>query len=114
MRNWNIVDAAEAFAEVVELALTRGPQRVVSRERRAVVVLDEAEYQRLSAPVPTRAVRGFSGKELFEIMQNSPIAVAIRDGDLPEDFLERSQRASRNRECCAGPAEGGRNVDAAD
>lgn len=97
MRNWNIADAAETFAQVVELALTRGPQRVVSRERRAVVVLDEAEYQRLSGRVPARAVRGFSGKELFEIMQNSPTAAAIRDGDLPEDFLERSQKASRDQ-----------------
>lgn len=114
MRNWNLADAAETLAQVVELALTCGPQRVVSREQRPVVVLDEAEYQRLSERVPARAVRGFSGKELFEIMQNSPIAAAIRDGDLPEDFLERSQKASRHRECCAGPTEGAGNVDAAD
>lgn len=80
MRNWNIADAAETFAEVVELALTRGPQRLVSREQRAVVVLDEAEYKRLSERVPARAVRGFSGKELFEIMQNSPIGCHPRRG----------------------------------
>jgi prevent-host-death family protein len=112
MRNWNLADAAVTFARVVEEALTRGPQRVVSRERRAVVVLDEAEYQRFAERVPARAVRGFGGKELFEIMQNSPIAAAIRDGDLPEDFLERSREASRHCECCTGRS--ARNVDAAD
>jgi hypothetical protein len=114
MRNWNLADAAETLAEVVELALTSGPQRLVGREQNAVVVLGEAEYQRLTDRVPARAVRGFSGKELFEIMQNSPIAAAIRDGDLPEDFLERSQRASRHCECCVRRAESARNVDAAD
>lgn len=114
MRNWNLIDAAETLAEVVELALTRGPQRVVARERCAVVVLDEAEYQRLAERVPPRAVRGFSGKELFDIMQNSPIAAAIRAGDLPEDFLERSQEASRHCECCVTRTERARNVDAAD
>ena len=114
MRNWNLADAAETLVRVVELALTTGPQRVVSHEGRAVVVLDEAEYQRLIERVPARAVRGFSGKELFEIMQNSPIAAAIRDGDLPEDFLERSQKASRHCECCVRRTESARNVDAAD
>jgi hypothetical protein len=114
MRSWNVADAAETLAKVVELALTSGPQRVVSRERRAVVMLDEREYQRLTGRVPAGAVRGFSGKELFDIMQNSPIAAAIRDGDLPEDFLERSEKVSRDCECCAGRTEGVRNVDAAD
>jgi hypothetical protein len=104
MRNWNLDDAAGMFAQVVELALTAGPQRVVSRERRAVVMLDEAEYQRLTEREPARAVRGFSGKELFKIMQNSPIAAAIRDGDLPEDWLERSQEASRHCECSRSSA----------
>lgn len=113
MRNWNIADAAEAFAEVMELALTSGPQRLVSREQNAVVVLGETEYQRLAERVPARAVRGFGGKELFEIMQNSPIAAAIRNGDLPEDFLERSQKASRHCECCVTPTESARDMDAA-
>ncbi|HEX8455670.1 MAG TPA: hypothetical protein VF647_26550 [Longimicrobium sp.] len=107
------MDAAETLAEVVELALTSGPQRVVSRERRAVVMLGEAEYQRLAERVPAPAVRGFGGKELFEIMQNSPIAAAIRDGDLPEDFLERSREASRHSECCTGWTGSAREMDAA-
>src|SRR4028118_213531 len=72
-----------------------------------------AEYQRLTGPAPARAVRGFSGKELFEIMQNSPIAAAIRDGDLPEDFLERPQKASRHCESCTGRPEGTGSLDAA-
>jgi hypothetical protein len=114
MRNWNMADAAETFAQVVQLALTSGPQRVVIRERRAVVVLDEAEYQRLTGRVPAGVVRGFSGKELFDIMQNSPIAAAIRDGDIPEDWLERSREASRHCECCVRRTESARNVDAAD
>ena len=114
MRNWNLADAAETLAEVVELALTSGPQRVVSRERRAVVMLAEAEYQRLAGRAPARAVRGFSGKELFDIMQNSQIAAAIRDGGLPEDWLERSQETARHCECCDTPTESGCSLNAAD
>ncbi|HEY0155552.1 MAG TPA: hypothetical protein VGB92_26385 [Longimicrobium sp.] len=114
MRNWNLADAAVTFDQVAEHALTGGPQRVVGREQGAVVVLDEAEYQRLVKRVPVRAVRGFGGKELLEIMQNSPLAAAIRDGDIPEDWLERSREASRHCECCVRRTESGRNVDAAD
>ncbi|HEX8210242.1 MAG TPA: hypothetical protein VF584_08640 [Longimicrobium sp.] len=114
MRNWNLADAAVTFAQVVEHALTGGPQRVVSRRRSAVVVLTETEYQRLVQRMPAHSVRGFGGKELIEIMQNSPIAAAIRDGDLPEDWLERSREASRNCECCVRRTESARNVDAAD
>ncbi|HEX8831720.1 MAG TPA: hypothetical protein VF705_11160 [Longimicrobium sp.] len=114
MRNWDLVDAAEKLSKVVDLALADGPQRVASHGSRAVVVLDEGEYQRLAGQVAAGAVRGFGGREIFEIMQNSPLAQGIRDGDIPEDWLERSQEASRHCECCGRRGERDRGVDAAD
>lgn len=112
MTNWELADAAEKLAKLVELALASGPQRVMSGQR-AVVVLDEAEYQRLTGQVPAGAI-GFGGKEIFDMMQNSPLAQGIRDGDIPEDWLERSREASRHCECCGRRRERARGVDAAD
>ena len=116
MRTWEWTDAEQRLSEVAELALNSGPQRIAGSVRGAVVVLDEAEYRRLTEREPAGArtsIRGFGGKELFDIMQNSPLAQGIRDGDIPEDWLERSREASRHCECCAR-RQRGRNVDAAD
>jgi prevent-host-death family protein len=116
MRTWEMPDAEQRLSEVAELALKSGPQRITGSERGAVVVLDAAEYRRLTEREPAGArtsIRGFGGKELFDIMQNSPLAQGIRDGDIPEDWLERSREASRHCECCARRQQD-RNVDAAD
>ncbi len=44
--DWKLADAKMKFSEVVRRALTEGPQRVVRRSD-AVIVLAEAEYERL-------------------------------------------------------------------
>ncbi len=113
MTNWELPDAEETFVRVAEMALLSGPQRVVSADR-AVIVLDEMEYRRVTRQVPAGAIHGFGGREIIEIMQNSPLAQGIRDGDIPEDWLERSQEASRHCECCVRRREHERSVDAAD
>lgn len=114
MNSWEPEDAASRFSELMQLALRSAPQRIRTRTGSAVVVLDEAEYMRLSALKPAATIRGFSGKELIDVMQNSPLAQGIRDGDIPEDWLERSREASRHCECCARRAEDHLNADAAD
>lgn len=48
---WNLADAKNRFSEVVNLALTEGPQRV-RRRKDAVVVLAAAEFERLTGQRP--------------------------------------------------------------
>ncbi len=44
--DWNLADAKNRFSELVNLALTSGPQRV-NRRRDSVIVMSIAEYERL-------------------------------------------------------------------
>ena len=43
---WNLADAKNRFSELVNLALTQGPQRV-RRRKEEVVVMSAKEYERL-------------------------------------------------------------------
>lgn len=47
MTNWQLAEAKNKLSEVMNQALTIGPQRI-RRRNDAVVVISEAEYQRLS------------------------------------------------------------------
>lgn len=49
---WKLEDAKARFSEVVRRAHAEGPQAVTVRGRRAVVVLDAEDYERLAAPRP--------------------------------------------------------------
>lgn len=51
MFDWQFAEAQNRFNEVVELALTEGPQRVTHLGD-AVVVLSEAEYERITGKRP--------------------------------------------------------------
>ena len=59
MTDWNLQDAKNRFSAVVREALAGYPQHVTRRGKRAVVVLAEAEYDRLrrleSATAPSLA-----------------------------------------------------------
>jgi len=48
---WNLADAKNRFSEVVNLALTQGPQRVRRRKDTLVVVVADA-FERLTGPRP--------------------------------------------------------------
>ena len=48
--SWRLRDARDRFSELVEKALTEGPQHVTRRGRPAVVVISEAEYRTLAEP----------------------------------------------------------------
>ena len=49
--NWNLSEAKNRFSELVNLALTKGPQRV-TRRKDAVVVIAAEEYERLTGKLP--------------------------------------------------------------
>lgn len=49
--SWKLAEAKNRFSEVVKRALSEGPQRV-TRRNDAVVILSEAEYQRLTGQRP--------------------------------------------------------------
>lgn len=44
---WQLADAKNRFSELVEKALTEGPQPVMRRNRDSVVVISVRDYQRL-------------------------------------------------------------------
>jgi antitoxin Phd len=50
--SWKLEDAKARFSEVVRRAHAEGPQAVTVRGRRAVVVVDAEEYERLARPEP--------------------------------------------------------------
>ena len=45
--DWNLADAKNRFSEVVNLALTQGPQRV-RRRKHMVVIVSADEYEKLT------------------------------------------------------------------
>jgi antitoxin Phd len=49
---WNLADAKNRFSEVVNLALTEGPQRV-RRRKDTVVVVAATEFERLTGQRPS-------------------------------------------------------------
>ena len=49
--DWQLADAKNRFSELVSRALTEGPQRV-TRRNEAVVLVAEAEYERLTGKRP--------------------------------------------------------------
>jgi prevent-host-death family protein len=56
---WKLEDAKARFSELVRRAHDEGPQAVTVRGRRAVVVVDADEYQRLAAAKPTLGLVDF-------------------------------------------------------
>lgn len=97
MRTWEMPDAEQRLAEVAELAIGAGPQRITGGARGAVVVLDEAEYRRLAGAegVDASAPPARERPSLVEFMRNSPLADAFRDGLLPEDIFDQIREQSR-------------------
>jgi prevent-host-death family protein len=52
---WTVAQAKAKFSEVIDRALTEGPQTVTRKGRTAVVVVDAAEWQRKTKRVGTLA-----------------------------------------------------------
>lgn len=62
---WPLQDAKARFSEVVRRAQDEGPQRITVHGRDSVVVVSEAEFQRLKG--------GRSGRELVDLLAASPL-----------------------------------------
>lgn len=78
--SWRLRDARDRFSELVEKALTEGPQHVTRRGRPAVVVISEAEYQTLVKPGRSLAEYLLSAPKVgFEIERMN---LKLRDVDL--------------------------------
>jgi prevent-host-death family protein len=50
---WKLEDAKARFSELVRRAHVEGPQSVTVRGRRAVVVVDAEDYERMAQPKPS-------------------------------------------------------------
>lgn len=66
MMEWQLADAKNRLSEVVNRALTVGPQRI-TRRKECVVVLSEAEYERLTGNQPTLVEYLLDGPDLSDL-----------------------------------------------
>lgn len=78
--SWQLQEAKNRFSEVVDEALTHGPQTVTRHGREVVVVMSMEEYRRIKQPKST----------LVEFLQVSPLAAVeldiTRNKDLPREI----------------------------
>ncbi len=76
---WKLQDAKNRFSEVVDRALTEGPQVVTRHGEKTVVILSFREYERMTRPK----------ESLAEFLLHSPLAASDleieRDRGLPRD-----------------------------
>ena len=52
-REWQLQQAKNRLSELVDMALSEGPQVVTRRGKEAVVVVSAEEYRRLAKPQPS-------------------------------------------------------------
>lgn len=74
--SWQLQEAKNRFSEVVDEALTHGPQTVTRHGREVVVILSMEEYRRMQKPK----------NSLVEFFQNSPLADVELDLTRSKDF----------------------------
>jgi prevent-host-death family protein len=68
---WSLAEAKAKFSEVVEKALTEGPQHVTRNGRPAVVVVTEAEWLRVSG----------QGKSFAEVLFDPSVRGLLTDDE---------------------------------
>ena len=64
--DWHLADAKNRFSELVSRTLTEGPQRV-TRRNEAVVMVAEAEYERLTGKRPGFVEFLLNGPDLSDL-----------------------------------------------
>lgn len=80
---WKLQDAKARFSELVDRALTEGPQHVTRRGAPTVVVISELEYEK------SKQARKRKRKSLIEVLQNCPapeIFDVVEEGRRAPDF----------------------------
>lgn len=73
---WKLQDAKNHFSQVVNYALTEGPQEVTKRGENSVVVLSYDLYRSLIQPK----------EDIVDFLQNSPLKGLKLDLDRKKDF----------------------------
>jgi antitoxin Phd len=76
---WNLADAKNRFSELINLALTKGPQQV-NRRKDKVIVISAKEYEKL---------KGKEGK-FKDFLLNGPSLEGVnlsRDASAPRDII---------------------------
>lgn len=86
MRTWTLFDAKNKFSEVVNRALTEGPQAVTRRGKSAVIVVSTREFQRL-VDTANAASPSAPPKDLWEFLRSLDL------GDLEIDYSHRDAPA---------------------
>ena len=91
MKTWKLIEAQQCLGEVVRRAVSCGPQRLEGHDG-DVVVVDAAEYARLThdEDLPEAGVEGES-ISFLEMMQRSPWAEAMRSGDWPWEWDDKTR-----------------------
>jgi prevent-host-death family protein len=78
---WQLAEAKNKFSQIVEMALSEGPQFVSKHGREAVVVVSAADYRRLTGQ--ERSFREYlRAGESFEGVELARDRSAMRDVDL--------------------------------
>ena len=72
---WALQDAKNRFSELVDRALSDGPQTVTRHGRKTVIIISADEYGRMTTPQGS----------FCEFMRKSPLAGAQLDIDRPRD-----------------------------
>lgn len=97
MKNWKIPYPDKELNQIVRQAFYREPQRVTLNDDIQVIVVSAAEYARLTGETPAQEAAASETDErrteasLFEFMQNSPWAEAVRDGDWPWEWDDETR-----------------------
>ena len=80
---WQLQDAKNRFSELVEKAITLGPQTVTKRGIETVVVLSVEEYKKLTRPK----------SDLIDFFKSSPLHDVEIDLERNKDFPREIGRA---------------------
>ena len=75
-KTWQLQEAKNKFSEVVERAISEGPQTVSRRGKNAVIILSCTEYERLKG----------DKKGMVEFFRKSPLRGMDFDGERPRDL----------------------------
>ena len=87
MTTWTLERARDRLSELVRRALAHEPQLVTRGNHDAVVVIAREDYEQLVGP-----------ENLADFLRNSPLAEAVRAGEIPEDAFDRRRDLARDIE----------------
>jgi prevent-host-death family protein len=87
MTTWTLERARDRLSELVRRALAHVPQLVTRGNRDAVVVIAREDYEQLVGP-----------ENLADFLRNSPLAEAVRAGEIPENAFDRRREFARDIE----------------